>query len=202
MLTKIEEKGMAEDGTVRWHHRLNGREFEQTLADSGGQRSLGAAVHGVSVRHDLATEQQLTFSFNSKYFLILLLATEQQPPDQGFVGRVIHISKKKHICLSCRSSALDYLSQKSLLRIFLRRWWNFGGVGIGRGTMLKREIRGARGHSRGSALGCLPQVDHLWQTSVWTLPVWWLTLEWLVTWKWPEPAQTEGVIVTASLPSL
>ena len=96
ILTKIEEKGMAEDVVIRQHHQLNGHEFEQTLGDSGGQRSLGASVHGVSVRHDLATEQQLTFSFNSKYFLILLLATEQQPPpSQGFVGRVIHISKKK-----------------------------------------------------------------------------------------------------------
>ena len=25
---------------VRWHHRLNGHEFEQTLGESGGQGSL------------------------------------------------------------------------------------------------------------------------------------------------------------------
>ena len=25
---------------VRWHHQLNGHEFEQTLGDSGGQGSL------------------------------------------------------------------------------------------------------------------------------------------------------------------
>ena len=31
---------MAEDEMVRWHHRLNGHEFEQTLGHSGGQRSL------------------------------------------------------------------------------------------------------------------------------------------------------------------
>ena len=30
----------AEDEMVWWHHRLNGHEFEQTLGDSGGQRSL------------------------------------------------------------------------------------------------------------------------------------------------------------------
>ena len=34
------EKGVAEDGTVRWHHRLSEHEFEQTPGDSGGQRSL------------------------------------------------------------------------------------------------------------------------------------------------------------------
>ena len=32
----------------RWHHRLNGQEFEQTLGDGEGQGRLGAAVHGVT----------------------------------------------------------------------------------------------------------------------------------------------------------
>ena len=27
-------KGMTEDVMVRWHHKLNGHEFEQTLGDS------------------------------------------------------------------------------------------------------------------------------------------------------------------------
>ena len=30
----------AQDEVVREHHQLNGHEFEQTLGDSGGQRSL------------------------------------------------------------------------------------------------------------------------------------------------------------------
>ena len=35
------EKGAAEDEMVTWlHHRVNEHEFEQTLGDSGGQRSL------------------------------------------------------------------------------------------------------------------------------------------------------------------
>ena len=33
-------KGAAEDEIIRYHHWLNGREFEQILGDSGGQRSL------------------------------------------------------------------------------------------------------------------------------------------------------------------
>ena len=37
---KQEEKGMTEDEMVGWHHWLNGHEFEQTLRDSEGQRSL------------------------------------------------------------------------------------------------------------------------------------------------------------------
>ena len=35
-----EEKGMAEDEMVGWHHLLNGNEFEQALRVCGGQRSL------------------------------------------------------------------------------------------------------------------------------------------------------------------
>ena len=31
---------MAKDEMVRKHHQLNGPEFEQTLGDTGGQRSL------------------------------------------------------------------------------------------------------------------------------------------------------------------
>ena len=34
------EKGAAEDEMVRWHHRLNSQKCEQTLGDSGRQRSL------------------------------------------------------------------------------------------------------------------------------------------------------------------
>ena len=35
-----EEKEATEDEMVRWHHRLNGHEFEQTLGDGEGQGSL------------------------------------------------------------------------------------------------------------------------------------------------------------------
>ena len=31
---------MTEDEMVGWHHQLNGHEFEQTLGDNRGQRSL------------------------------------------------------------------------------------------------------------------------------------------------------------------
>ena len=43
MLGKIEgkkEKGAAKDEMVRYRHRLNGHEFEQTLGERGGQGSL------------------------------------------------------------------------------------------------------------------------------------------------------------------
>ena len=42
MLGKIDSRRRRErqDEMVGWHNRLNGHEFEQTLGDSGGQRSL------------------------------------------------------------------------------------------------------------------------------------------------------------------
>ena len=50
---------MAESEMAREHHCLNGHEFEQTLGDSGGQKSLACCSpwdHRVEL--DLATEQQ------------------------------------------------------------------------------------------------------------------------------------------------
>ena len=35
-----EEKGMAEDAMVGWHHQLNGHEFEQAPGDGDGQGGL------------------------------------------------------------------------------------------------------------------------------------------------------------------
>ena len=44
---------------MRWHHRLNGREFEQTPGGSGGQRIRAhCRPQGRRVGHDLVTEQQ------------------------------------------------------------------------------------------------------------------------------------------------
>ena len=57
-----EEKGTTEDEVVGWHHRLDGHEFEQTLGDSEGQRSL-PCCHGVpQSRTQLATEQRHVLS--------------------------------------------------------------------------------------------------------------------------------------------
>ena len=49
---------MTEDEMVRWHHWLNGHQFEQTTGDSEGQGSLApCSSWGGRVRQDLATEQ-------------------------------------------------------------------------------------------------------------------------------------------------
>ena len=50
MLGEIEvrRRGATEDEMVRWHHQLNGYEFEQTPGDGEKQGSLHAAVHRVT----------------------------------------------------------------------------------------------------------------------------------------------------------
>ena len=52
---------MTEDEMARWHHRLNGHEFEEALGDSGGQ--VSPARRGPWGRKELDTTQQL----NNKY---------------------------------------------------------------------------------------------------------------------------------------
>ena len=39
---------MTEDETARWHHRLDGHEFEQTQGVGDGQGDWHAAIHGVA----------------------------------------------------------------------------------------------------------------------------------------------------------
>ena len=54
---KQEEKLVAEEETVAWHHRLSGHVFEQTLGDS--EREVWhAAVHGVA-------ESDMTLQWNN-----------------------------------------------------------------------------------------------------------------------------------------
>ena len=54
------EKGTAEDEMVRWHHWLNGHEFEQTLGAGDGQGGLACcspcSKESQSIRQDWATE--------------------------------------------------------------------------------------------------------------------------------------------------
>ena len=55
-----EKKRVTEDKMAGWHHRLNEHEFEQTLGDSEGQKSLACfrsmGLQGVG--HDWLTKQQ------------------------------------------------------------------------------------------------------------------------------------------------
>ena len=55
MLGKIEgrrRKGITEDEMVGWHHRLNGREFEQALGVGDGQGGLACCSPWERVGHD------------------------------------------------------------------------------------------------------------------------------------------------------
>ena len=50
---------MTEEKMIGYHHQLNGHESEQTLGDSGGQRSLALQLVGSQrVGHNLLIEQQ------------------------------------------------------------------------------------------------------------------------------------------------
>ena len=64
-----QEKGMTEDEMVRWHHWLNGHEFEQTLGDGEGQGSQVAAIHGVAKSRTQVSDWTITEQY---YYMILL----------------------------------------------------------------------------------------------------------------------------------
>ena len=58
---------MIDNEMVGWHHQLNGHEFEQTLGDGEGQRSLVCcSPGGCRVGQDCAAEQQQQQQQNQK----------------------------------------------------------------------------------------------------------------------------------------
>ena len=62
---------MTEDEMVRWHQRLDGHEFEQTLGDGEGQGSLACCLGSQRVRRHIATEQQQKVTTFKKEFIHL-----------------------------------------------------------------------------------------------------------------------------------
>ena len=66
---KQEEKGTSEDEMVGWHHRLDGREFEQASGDSGEQGSLACCSSWGHKESD--TTEQLNWVH---YILVLMLS--------------------------------------------------------------------------------------------------------------------------------
>jgi len=68
-----EEKGMTEDKMVGWHHQFNRHEFEQTLEDSGGQRSLSWGIHGVTKSQTQLSDWKTRYTkMKSKINMLLL----------------------------------------------------------------------------------------------------------------------------------
>ena len=70
-----EEKGMTEDEMVGWHHRLDGHELEQTLGDSGGQRSLACCSPWGR------KESDTTYKLNKNIKVLLKLQVITESPE-------------------------------------------------------------------------------------------------------------------------
>ena len=113
-----EEKGTTEDEVVGWHHQFNGHEFEWAPGVGEDREAWRAAVHGVAVRHDWATEQEVLTAHlyppsSTKLFPCLLFLTlasllsplKQQVSSFLFVQKTllstfnIPCSLKSHSCI-------------------------------------------------------------------------------------------------------
>ena len=75
---------------VRWHHRLNGCEFEQTLGDREGQENL-ACCNPWSHEELDTTEQQHTKGYLGDAEIILT-------PTSGFLRVLIRLTGTPHPC--------------------------------------------------------------------------------------------------------
>ena len=77
-----EEKGVAEDEMVRWHHQLNGHEYGQTQGDGEGQGGL--ACCGSWGHKDLDTTERL----NHKQFMCILTGAARSVAENQVETRV------------------------------------------------------------------------------------------------------------------
>ena len=66
---------MTEDEMVGWHHRLDGHELEQTLGDSGGQRSLACCSPWGR------KESDTTYKLNKNIKVLLKLQVITESPE-------------------------------------------------------------------------------------------------------------------------
>ena len=80
-----EEKGTTEDEMAGWHHRLNGREFEQTLGESDGKEAWQAPVHGVVKSRTRLSSWTITWGWRpvAVMLLFLLLQLKNEPSKDG-----------------------------------------------------------------------------------------------------------------------
>ena len=80
-----EEKGMAEDGMVGWHHWLDGHEYEQTPGDGEGQGSLACCIPWSCKELDM-TEQlnnnKAAFIFEESFLQLIVF---QISPKNSFI---------------------------------------------------------------------------------------------------------------------
>ena len=82
MLGKNEGKKRRGQQMVRWHHWLNGHEFEKAPGDDEGQGSLACcSPWGRRVGHDWATEQKGDCVNGGEIFSIHMLLSFQQPQE-------------------------------------------------------------------------------------------------------------------------
>ena len=88
-----EQKGTKEDEMVRWHHRLNGRDFEQAPGVGDGQGSLACCSLCGCKELDMTELLQRVGATELDWW--------------EYVLRVIHPYCKKYVCLKQQQTSLD-----------------------------------------------------------------------------------------------
>ena len=117
---------MTEFEMVRWHHRLNIHEFEQTPGDSGEQRSL-ACCNQQSCKESDRTQQ-----LNNNGCYVILLTFKNVPVFQIYF--LIHIAAHSmHTCIECAAMCICNIytipTYKQILlqnSVFLKQSQSFG----------------------------------------------------------------------------
>ena len=111
-----EEKGKTEDEMIGWHHWLNEHESEPILADSEGQGSWHAAVHGVAKSQTCLSDWTTTTKIGLFKMLLCLLSS--------LTLTIAH--RKDQTCtviITWEMRNLTHREAKGVLQSHVTRWW-------------------------------------------------------------------------------
>ena len=113
-----EEKETTKDKMVRWHPRLNGCEFEQTLGVGDGQGRLACCIlWGCKVRHDWATELNW---YDSKYGLSWYMSI--------YIQKSVFYSHWEECPINIHFNQVQSVDSVIHLLIFLSSWSIISGT--------------------------------------------------------------------------
>ena len=107
---------------VGWHHRLKGHEFEQSLGDSDGQRSL--AYYSPCSRKESDTTEQLNNKNNNTCQFLQDVSPKLHLLGPGVASYISQANQSSSVefCSNCTQDSQNFSVGESQMMSFVNYW--------------------------------------------------------------------------------